>query len=368
MSKLVAVGCDVGNNSVKMKTATGDYRINTLVRQPSEARMIFGKGDVGNALDFLDVDIESEGISGNYYVGSLASGSGSQESIGGFKSENKILKVAALTSLAYVIANENLDENEFEVALGTGLPVREFFMKSSGKYDFANVNKYLEQFHGQHKITFNTKLLNNRKIILNFDEDKISILPECYAGLLTVVADTDGTVKKQYANNYVNVIGADLGGGSCDFSGFCNDNYIEECMFGFDIGINEAQDKLCEDIKTRARLRNFTRADLNNYIYDSELKGKLKTNRGEFDINEEKLQYYKPLVDSIIYNFRRTLNNNGFDTSMANYMYLIGGASEQIGDMVKAGLKEEIKNIEVVENPITRNVEAYYNTVREYEE
>lgn len=365
--KVKAIGCDVGNNSVKLKTAKGDYRINTLIKKPAEARMIFGDGDKGQAINFLDVDIESEGISGNYYVGNLASGSGSLESIGGLKSDNTILRVAALTSIAYVIAMENQDMDEFELALGTGLPVREFFMKNAGKYDFINVRKYLNQFSGKHKVTFNTKLLNNRRIILNFDESKTSILPECYAGLLTEVTDSNGIVKEQFAKDHINVIGADLGGGSSDFSGFCNENYIEECMFGFDIGINEVQDKLCEDIKSRARLRNFTRTDLNNYIYNDELKGMLITNKGEFDLNKEKLEYYKPLADNIAYNFKKALNSNGFDVYMANYLFLFGGASEQIGDMIKEQLKEDIRNIQVIEKPMTRNVEAYYNSVKEYE-
>lgn len=183
--KTNAIGCDVGNNSVKLKTSKGDYRIATLIRQATEARMIFGRGDVGEAVDFLDVDVESVGISCNYYVGSLASGAESQESIGGLKSENEILKVAALTSLAYVLSHENTDVDEFEVALGTGLPVRGFFMKNhQGKYDFANVKGYLEQFLGLHTVTFNTKLLNHRKIILHFNPEKVSVLPECYAGLL----------------------------------------------------------------------------------------------------------------------------------------------------------------------------------------
>lgn len=43
--KTNAIGCDVGNNSVKLKTSKGDYRIDTLVRQATEARIIFGRGD-----------------------------------------------------------------------------------------------------------------------------------------------------------------------------------------------------------------------------------------------------------------------------------------------------------------------------------
>lgn len=367
--KTYAIGCDVGNNSVKLKTSKEVYRIDTLIRQATEARMIFGRGDVGEAVDFLDVDIESTGISGNFYVGSLASGAGGQESIGGLKSENRILKVAALTSLAYVLALESPEEEEFQVALGTGLPVREFFMKNSqGKYDFANVKKYLEQFQGEHIVTFNTKLLNHRKIKLHLDPEEITVLPECYAGLLTVVADEQGNILPRYAKKHISVIGADLGGGSSDFAGYCNENYIEECMFGFDVGINEAQDRFCEDIMIRARLRNFNRHELNSYLFDPDRKGILETNRGTIDLNKEKLVYYKPLVDKVIYNFMKAMGNNSFDISRVNYMYLFGGASEELGSMVSQELKKEIPNIEVVDRPITRNVEAYFSTAREYEE
>lgn len=367
---LVAIGCDVGNNTVKLKTKKDFYYIDTLVKKPIESRKIFGRGDSGEPVNYLDVDIESEGVNGNYYIGNLASrGNGSQESIGGLKSENVLLKVAALTSIAYVLTMEDPARNEFEVALGTGLPVREFFWKNEkGEYDFKKVKSYINQLSGCHSVKFNTKLLGQRKITFNIDKNYIETLPECYAGLLTIVNDVNGSIKSQFAKDHIKVMGADLGGGSSDMAGYCNDNYIDECMFGFDLGINEAQDRVCEDIKVKANLKSFTRHELNKYIFDKELDGKMETNRGTFDLNEEKIRFYKPLSEKLVYNFRKNLSTNEFDISRINHLFLFGGASKEIGEMVKEELKNDIRNIEIVPDSITRNVEAYYNAVKEYEE
>lgn len=363
--EIIAAAADAGNNMIKIIVNNKPYLINSVALKAYESRLVFGQGDKGESGDYLDVDIDINGMKGNYYFGNLAlSKGGSSESLGGDKSSNDLIISCMIVSLAYAMHMEYPEQSEYHIRLGSGLPVQEFFSKNNGNYTFEKVNIYREKLLGTHKVNFNSTLFNKKNVTLVIEE--VIPMPECYAALYKLLFDEQGNSKfPQLTKKNMNILGLDLGGGSSDVSGICNGQYIEKAMFGINMGINKALDKTSETVKNKANIPSFTRYDLNSYLFDSELKGILETNKGSFDLNSEKLPYYQVDAESIVKELKKKLATNELGLNMIHGLFLLGGASREFGDIIINELKQDIPNIikasDHVEDPRLLNVQAYYD-------
>ncbi len=366
--ELIPAAVDGGNNELKIIVNGAPYFIKTIMKKTYESRLVFGTGDDGSAIDYLDVDIETNGITGSFYAGELAlrnAGSGTIESLGGYKSANDMLIAEMVIGLAYALADQFPEQTSFNVKLGTGLPTHEFFFRNEdGRFSFEKVKVFQKKLTGIHKIKFNTNLLRKKTVTLEIA--KVIPNPECHAALFRLL--NDPKVKEMHPELYrknANILGLDIGGSSSDVSGICNGNYVEQAMFGIDKGINRALDKACEVVKTRANLASFTRYDMNNYLFDPELKGILETNKGVFDLNKEKQPFYRNEAESIAFEFRKKLSERGMSLNMVHGLFLLGGASLELGDYIIEQLKDDIPRIlragDYVGNPRLLNAEAYYD-------
>ncbi|NLC67759.1 MAG: ParM/StbA family protein [Clostridiaceae bacterium] len=363
MYKPVVVACDTGNDTIKVKVNKNIYFIPTIMKSNPRKRLIFGSGDEGESIDFLDVTVESRIISGVYHVGNLARYGINQESLGGVKSENKLIMVCMLTAIAYALAMEYPSNNDFSLYLGAGLPVSEFFWQNEeGEYDFSKVEKYKETIAGIHRVKFNTNLLNNRTITIEITPERLAVIPEGYAALTSILMsdDIDPDFRRYTRKNAI-AFCMDIGSISCDVSSMMNGKYFPAGMFGFDMGMSSAIDSLCIDIRNRTGIKDITRYEVNTYLFDKELNGIYKTNKVEINLNQEKIPHYKKLAETIAYRFREKLKENGVDIRRINVLFLVGGGSIELGDYVFESLKNDISEFVgfEAEEALTKNLLGY---------
>ncbi|MCX7748700.1 MAG: ParM/StbA family protein [Clostridia bacterium] len=366
MDIIIPVACDAGNDSIKVIVNEKVTYISNLVKRADTARMVFGKGDIGKPEDYLDVTIDSPALKGSYYISELAGSlGGGMESLGGLKCENDLLLAAMLTSIAFSLKDIGQD-SPLEIALGTGLPVHEFFSQnSSGQYDYQNVIKFKKRLQGEHIIRFNSNLFSKKEIVFNLSKENILVLPEGYAALLALLYKSDGSsAYPEYTAKGINSFALDIGGGSADVSAVREGNFMQQAMFGIPIGVNEAHDMLCQRITARTGLQGFTRHNLKQVLFERDFNGLLRTSKEEFDLNEEKIPFYEKLAEKLLYQFKRQLNVNNLSTSMIHVLFLIGGGGSEIGDYIIKHLKDEIPKIIKVENSRSKNVEGYYSSIK----
>jgi hypothetical protein len=344
MAKSVIVACDTGNDTIKVKVNDKIYYIPSIMKINPRPRLIFGQGDEGHPIDYLDVTVENDNVSGNYHIGNLAMFGVNQESLGGLKSNNKLLMVCRMTAIAYALAMEYPLETDFDLYLGVGLPVREFFWQNEkGEYDFSKVEKYKHSIAGIHKVKFNTSLMNYKTINIAIAPDNLSVTPEGYSALTSILMheNIDPEFVRYSRKNAISFC-LDIGSISCDVSAMINGKYFAPGMFGFDIGMSTAIDELCAGLRNRTGIKDITRYELNTCLFDRDLMGIYKISKYNFNLNREKLPYYTALVDTITHRFKEKLRENGVDIRRIDVLFLVGGGSTEVGDMIIDELKEDI--------------------------
>lgn len=363
MYKPVVVACDTGNDTIKVKVNKKIYFIPTIMKSNPRKRLIFGNGDEGESIDFLDVTVDSKIISGVYHVGNLAKYGINQESLGGLKSENKLIMVCMLTAIAYALAMEYPSDNDFSLYLGVGLPVSEFFWQNEkGEYDFSKVEKYKETVTGTHRVKFNTNLLNNRAITIEITPDNLAVIPEGYSALTSILMNEDIDPDfKRYTRKNAIAFCMDIGSISCDVSSMMNGKYFPAGMFGFDMGMSSALDSLCTELRNKTGIKDITRLEVNTYLFDKELNGIYKTSKADINLNQEKIPHYKKLAETIAHRFREKLKENGVDIRRISVLFLVGGGSIELRDIIFESLKNDISEFVGFEpeEALTKNLLGY---------
>jgi hypothetical protein len=364
----VIVACDTGNDTIKVHINGNNYFVSSIVKSNPRERLKFGGKDVGNPVDYLDVTVDINGIEGRFHVGELASYGENLESLGGLKSGNKMLIVCTLASIAYALATEHPTEEKFSITLGTGLPISEFFwINEEGNYDFSKVEDYKSKIAGRHRITFHTNLLDTKTITINIPHNNITVMPEGYSAIMSLLLgdSTDENLEKYKSKNSL-AFCMDIGSISCDISAVMNSRYFPAGMFGFDMGMSFALDKLCQDLQHKTGIKDITRFEINKYLFDKDIKGIFKAGKQEINLNVEKKIYYKELAETISYRFREKLRDNGVDIRRISVLFLIGGGSLEIGKMIIENLNKDIPEFVMFKDTeaITMNLLGYEMAAR----
>lgn len=348
MSKIV--GVDMGNDTIKIVCSPNEqFRIKNAVskRMLTEVRknLSFGKEKV-NIMDDLDVTIQSKNLHGRYFVGSLATQIGEDETkTGTRKLKNDTLIVPVVTLLALSIKGESKEAHFKQVS---GLPINEF---STDKEAFA------EKIQGTYQVTFNTGELKGRTVYVHID--RVELVPEGVAVVINQMFNETGTQIRDTSLQHDPVGVIDIGAFTTDLPIVVKGKPNSQVSDGLEEGIANYLDHIVEFVKQTYQVK-MTRSQLVSKLEENDLSLSMK---GEMvDLQpyiHEQFTFFAEKIASVVdkmweknYEIRR--------------FYAVGGGAKALRTYLEKTMKA--RNIKVTfiedEDPQMQNALGYWKVGR----
>lgn len=313
MSKIV--GVDLGNSAVKIATENLHTIVPTMIAPGFDLRTFEYNKKNYNKDQLLDVFVESSiaKINGRYFVGKLAYNESKARLIErnplSTKSEDNVLLIVLLTSLAYHLLTENPNSSVEYVKLYIGIPIEEFF-NTSKNY----VQIFKEKLKTTHTIKFLEKSFNGAEMKIVVEEAEF--VPEGSGALFSFIKSEEELQKNRLL--------IDIGRYTTDVLYFENGNFQRNSFIGIGEGTATPIAEIQKYLLTKHNV-NLSYFQIDNAIRNKNSKIKIY---GELlDLSTIVDNAFKNFNMLIVNKIADRINQNALSLAEVDEVLLVGGGA-----------------------------------------
>lgn len=344
MSRIV--GVDVGNDTVKVVFNTNEqFRIKNAVskRMLTEVRkdLSFDTQEA-TIMDDLDVTIQGDTLHGRYFVGSLATKVGEDETeTGTRKLKNDTLIVPVVTLLALSIKGESQEAHFKQVS---GLPINEF---SADREAFARKLK------GSYTVTFNSGGLQGRTVHVHIDQ--VEIMPEGIAVIINQMFNETATKIRNASLQQAQIGVIDIGAFTTDLPVVVKGKPNSQASDGIREGIANYLDRIVEFVNQQYHVK-MTRSQLVSKLEEDDFSLMIKGQQVNLKpYMDEQFQFFAEKIAAVV----DKMWEKNYEIQR---FYVVGGGAKALRSHLEKKMKE--RNIQVTfiedEDPQMQNALGYW--------
>lgn len=346
MSKII--GVDLGNSAVKIATENLHTIVPSFISAGFNLRNYTYSEKNYKKDQLFDVFVTSQvaKINGRYFVGKLAYNESkarlTERNPLSAKSEDDVLLIVLLTSLAYHLLQEEPNSLVEYVKLYIGIPIEEFF---STKKNYKQILS--EKLKTTHTIKFLEKAFNNAEIKIVVEN--VEFVPEGTGAFFTFVKTED--------DFKMNRLLIDMGRYTTDVLYFENGEFQRNGFIGISEGTATPISEIQRYLLTNYSL-NFSYFQIDNAIREKDKK--IKAYGEIYDLSEIADNAFKNFNMLIVNKIAEKIMQNAINLAEIDEVCLVGGGAILMRNYINLESITNKTNIVFSENPIMANAIGNY--------